>query len=354
MLNAGTLIHGGIMVNYQCSAACRHCLYSCSPTRGSGYTVEAEQPPNNPSSRARPEGAYVDEASAENICRYLSKGDCRSVHIGGGEPFLDVDGLVMVIRKLRQTGIKLEYIETNAYWAFDASAKKTAKENLERLLAEGASTLCISVDPFHAEYVPYGAPLALAELCDKTGMEYFLWKREFLPTLSRLDSRKTHTRAEMEKALSRDYIHKTARLYGIGYGGRAINIEREYGVLYPAEHFVAGKTSGEASSCHNLLSTGHFHVDMHAYFIPPRCTGIRIPLSEAVEGIPAGKYPVFEALYSGGVGALMRLAQEHGFSPGGADYPSKCSLCFRIRHFHADKNFAELDKDHYEESLKYY
>ena len=328
MLNIGTLIHGGVMVNYQCSAACRHCLYSCSPTRGAGY---------------------MDEESAEKICRYLKKGDCRSVHIGGGEPFLDFEGLVMVIRKLKKAGIKLEYIETNAYWAADTSDKKTAKEYLKRLLAEGVPSLCISIDPFHAEYVPYDAPLTLAELCKKANMEHFLWQREFLPTLSRLDFHKKHTRQEMEKILSRDYIHKAASLHGIEYGGRAVNIEREFGVLFPVESFTA-----EKSHCRNLLSTGHFHVDMYSYFIPPRCTGIRIPLSEAVEGIPAGKYPVFEALYNGGISALLEFALEQGFSHDEPGYPSKCNLCFHIRHFLAEKGFAELDREHYEEALAYY
>ena len=153
----------------------------------------------------------------------------------------------------------------------------------------------------------------------------------------------------MEKLLSPEYIHKTAGTYGIGYGGRAVNIEREFGVLRPMESYAAGK-----SPCNNLLSTGHFHVDMNSYFIPPRCTGIRIPLREAVEGIPPGKYPVFELLYEGGVSALMDFARQCGFSPDKAGYPSKCNLCFHIRHFLAGKNFDELDKKHYEEALKYY
>jgi len=102
------------------------------------------------------------------------------------------------------------------------------------------------------------------------------------------------------------------------------------------------------------LSTGHFHVDMFGYFIPPRCTGIRIPLQEAVEGIPAGKYPAFEALYSGGISALLGLAKQNGFSPAGEGYPSECNLCFHIRHFLSEKGFGELDKDHYGEALKYY
>ena len=327
MLSAGTLIHGGIMVNYRCNAACRHCLYSCSPSRRAGY---------------------VDEETAEIICRFLKKGKCRSVHIGGGEPFLDFEGLVMMIRKLKQTGIELDYIETNAYWAADVSAPKRAEEYLKRLLAEGARALCISIDPFHAEYVPYCAPLALAELCEKTGMDYFLWRGEFLASLSPLDAQKTHSRQEMEKLLSPDYLYQIARLYGIEYGGRAVNIEEEFGTRYPAKDVAA-----ENSPCHNLLATGHFHVDMDAYFIPPRCTGIRIPLSEVVEGIPDGKYPAFQALYSGGVAALLELARQHGFSPDEAGYPSKCNLCFHLRRFLSEKDFADLDRDHYEEALKY-
>ena len=329
MLSTGTLIHGGIMVNYRCSAACRHCLYSCSPTREDGY---------------------VDDSSMEKICRLLLKGRCRSVHIGGGEPFLDFEGLLAVIRRLKKAGITLDYIETNAFWALNAADKKEISGFLRRLLAEGADCLCISIDPFHAEYVPCSAPLALAEACEKCGMNYFLWKKEFLSSLLRLDSKKTHSRAEMEEILSPNYVTKSARLYGINYGGRAINIENEAGKLRPAESFMS-----DESPCHNLLSTGHFHTDKDCNFIPPRCTGIRIPLSEAVGGIPEGRYPVFEALYSGGVCALSNLARQHGFSPDSAGYPSKCNLCFRIRYFLSERNlFPELDRNHYEESLRYY
>jgi organic radical activating enzyme len=325
MLKTETLYHGGIMVNYQCNASCRHCLYACSPARKPGY---------------------VNEEMAEKICRLLREGDCRSVHIGGGEPFLNFDGLLTMIRALNKSNITLEYIETNAFWAADLengdSKKLSAKEMIKQLLAENANTLCISLDPFHAEYVPYGAALNLAKLCEKTGMRYFLWKQEFLSTLSRLDPKKTHSREEMEKALSANYINKTAKHYGITYGGRAVNIEREYSTLYPAEKFA-----GDTSPCRNLLSTGHFHVDKDAYFIPPGCTGILIPLSEAVYGISAGKYPAFEALYHGGISSLFKLAIQHGFSPDNAGYPSKCNLCFFIRQFLCDKGFPELDGDHY-------
>ena len=330
MLNTGILQHCGIMVNYQCNASCRHCLYSCSPARKPDFSGESR---------------YVNAESAAEICRLLSRGGCRSVHIGGGEPFLNFDGLIMMVQTLNQSGINFAYIETNAFWA--AKNQKEASEKLNYLMKEGVESLCISIDPFHAEYVPYGAPLALAELCEKTGMGYFLWKQEFLPSFLNLDPHKKHSRQEMEKTISKDYIYKTARNYGIHYGGRAVNIEREFGSLFPAENFT-----GDNSPCKNLLSTGHFHVDKDVYFIPPRCTGIRLPLEEAAFGIPENKYRAFEALYYGGIATLFKLGKEYGFTPNPSGYPSKCNLCFHIRHFLSEKDFIELDRNHYEEGLK--
>jgi hypothetical protein len=186
-------------------------------------------------------------------------------------------------------------------------------------------------------------------------MGYFLWKREFLSALSRLDASKAHNRAGMEKALSEKYIGSTARAYGIGYGGRAVNIEDEFGVPRPAGQCITEETP----PCRNLLSTGHFHVDWEGYFIPPGCTGIRIPLAEAAFDIPKGKYPVFEALYTNGVAGLYALAKEHGFKPRESGYASKCGLCFYARKFLAEQDrakgdFPELDGKHYEEAVKYY
>jgi hypothetical protein len=286
----------------------------------------------------------MDAEGIRKVCGLLRRGGCASVHIGGGEPFLDFEGLLGVVRELRRAGVRLEYVETNAYWAGAADAA----EKLERLGEAGVDTLCISLDPFHAEYVPYGAPLGLARLCEKTGMGYFLWKEQFLRALSPLSPEKTHSRAEMEKSLGQDYVGAAAGAYGIQLGGRAVNIEGEYRPSKPAETLL------DQTPCRRLLSTGHFHVDREGFFIPPGCTGIRLPLGEVTEGIPGGKYPAFEALYEGGIGALWALALRYGFVPAEAGYPSKCGLCFRLRHYLAPYDFTELDRNHYEESLKYY
>jgi hypothetical protein len=131
-------------------------------------------------------------------------------------------------------------------------------------------------------------------------------------------------------------------------GGRAVNIEEEYGSLLPAAKLADKKP------CGRLLSTAHFHVDLYGYFIPPGCTGIRIPLAEAVRGIPQGKYRAFEALYEGGPARLFELALSLGFAENPRGYASRCGLCFHLRHFLCGHSFPELPREHYEESLKYY
>jgi hypothetical protein len=323
MLSTGILYHGGIMVNYRCNAACRHCLYACSPTRKAGY---------------------IDGETLAGVCAVLRRGNIGSVHIGGGEPFLDFEGLVGAVGALKKAGIELDYVETNAFWAQDDGR---AREYVRTLKALGAGALCISLDPFHAEYVPYGLPLKLAKLCNEAGMDYFLWKQQFLRPLSGLESSAVHSREALEEHLDPGYIGDTARSYGIRLGGRAVTIEEAYGPSHALAELL-----DKAPPCPDLLNTGHFHVDLEGWFIPPGCTGLRVPLAEAVDGIPPGKYPLFEALYEGGVAALLDVAARRGFVPE-KTYPSRCNLCFHIRAFLADKGFAELDENHYEESLKY-
>ncbi|MCL2832300.1 MAG: radical SAM protein [Treponema sp.] len=331
-MNAINLVHGGIMVNYRCNASCRHCLYACSPTRRQGY---------------------VTEEKFSKICDLLILGKIESVHIGGGEPFLDFKGLLNIVRILAQSGIPLDYIETNAFWAHSESCNKQIKilKDLD------VRALCISVDPFHAEYVPWGNAVDLAAVCEDAGMDYFLWKQEFIKPLSRLDRKRTHTRQEMEFTLSAGYIGSTASAYRIQLGGRAVNIDEEFRPRKPLTELL----NSEPCSC--LTSTSHFHADLDGYFIPPGCTGLRLPLQEFIDGTwkentgKTGsrlKYPIYSALYNGGIAALYRLAVPQGFAADNKGYPSKCNLCFHIREFLAGKGFAELDEDFYTEALKYY
>ena len=313
------------MANYRCTAACRHCLYSCSPNRADGY---------------------ITKTTAEAVCLLLREAGCISIHIGGGEPFLDFDGLLMLVKTVADAGIKVEYIETNAFWAGD---RQQAENRLRGLARLGADTLCISIDPFHAEYVPVDLPLSLAEICRGVGFGYFLWQERFYPILSRMDGSRAHTRSELEKLISPRYIIEAARGYGLQVGGRAISIEAEYSECLPVDAVVSNRP------CSKLLSGDHFHVDLHGRYIPPGCTGIAIPLEYAVRGIPNIEYPVFETLLNGGTAGLMGYAENLGFVADPLGYPSSCTLCFHVRRWLCENSPSpELDYEHYLEAMKYW
>ena len=319
------LRHAGIMPNYQCTAACRHCLYACSPTFG---------------------GGFMSETTMDEMLGLLREGGCYSVHIGGGEPFLDFEGLLTLLSKAKKFGMMVDYVETNGYWAVEE------RDIIKRLVAlekAGADTLCISVDPFHSEYVPYALPLRLANICRERRFGYFLWQDRFLSMMKQVSPGVAHDRASLEENISKDYIYRTATAYGIRIGGRAINIEMEYSTCKPMESLL------HSTPCSDLVGTGHFHVDMYNQFIPPGCTGLVLPMAEVVRGIPAGKYPIYEALSQGGVAALYTLACSLDFIPDEEGYTSSCALCFFIRKYLSEKDiFAELCAEHYVESLKYY
>ena len=327
MLKTERLTHGGIIANYRCTAACRHCVVASSPRRAAGY---------------------IGADGARTLCALLREGGCRSVHVGGGEPFLDVDGLVLLARAAADAGITVEYAETNAYWAVD---DKKAMQILSKIADAGIDTLCISIDPFHAEYVPYERPLRLAKLCERMGMGYFLWRSEFVSALRRLEPSKAHSRVEMARVLSGEYVKRTAETYGISYKGRAVNIEMEYGRRYPHDELADGRP------CGRLMSGSHFHADLYNRFIPPGCTGLSLPLGEAIAGIRGGdgRYPAFEALYAGGTALLLRYAADRGFMPDPDGYPSNCAMCFFIRSWlAANAPTPDLDAEHYPAAMDYY
>jgi len=291
----------------------------------------------------------MQESVMDEALGLLREGGCRSVHIGGGEPFLHFDGLLTLVAKAAKAGIAIDYIETNASWATDDN---TVARYLSALRNVGVDTLCISVDPYHAEYVPYAYPLRLAKACQHSGFGHFLWQECFLRMLKNVDPSTANSRATLESKIGKDYILDTAVAYGLKIGGRAINIQLEYMPRKPVAELLA---PAHGKRCDGLTQTGHFHVDMCNRFIPQGCTGFVIPMEAVVRGVPNGKYPVFEASLSGGTVALYAIAQANGFVADEAGYATRCAFCFFMRKFLSKiGKFAELDAEHYQESLAYY
>jgi len=293
---------GGIIANYKCPASCGHCLYGCSPDLEPGY---------------------IDEATAAKICKYLHNLGCRSLHIGGGEPFLNPNGLVTLIKTMADNGLQVDYIETNAAWITEDDSRNC--QILTDVINAGGEHIMVSADPFHIEFIPFWKPKKLISLLQKMRIPHFVWQDRFLPILEKLDPQKTYDEHELHEALGYDVITKCAQEYGMRFNGRAFNLLRKFGKRKPAEELL--------ESCAELHNTNHFHVDLLGRYIPPGCVGMGIRIEDIGNELEPSLYPVVSRLFSGGLSELYEYAKtlEYEAEPDG--YVSKCELCFILRKY---------------------
>ena len=299
-----TPFYSGIITNYVCTAACRHCMFASS------YTLPKE---------------YISRETAEKLARLLRKSGTYSVHIGGGEPFMNFGALTTLITCLNEQGIGVDYIETNAFWCKD---EKFTRDRLMQLRALGVETVMVSVDPFHIEYVPLERPILLCRLLRECGFDYFVWKERYLRMLSKLDRTRTYSHEELKALLGDDYVTETAREYGVGMNGRALRMAEEIYPRRPAEYWLTSKP------CDSIGDAGHCHLDLYGNIVPPGCPGLSAAAEDYLnEDFPVSRYPFFCRLASGGIEALFDYAKEKGFIPDPKGYPTRCSLCFAMRVF---------------------
>ena len=301
-----TMDYSGVITNYVCTAACRHCMFASSPDRPKDF---------------------ITEEMSENIAKTLKKTGTTSVHIGGGEPFMNFQALCSLIKALSKNGISIDYIETNAFWCKDDDF---VKDRLETLRSLGVTSVMVSVDPFHIEFVPLERAIRLCVLLDQCDFDYFVWKERYLRKFISigLDRTRTYTKDELCTILGDDYIPRTAEEYGLGMNGKALFIAEDLFEIRPAEDWLS------PAPCRSVTSTSHCHIDLYGNIVPPGCPGISAEANDFLNtNFSEEKYPVLSRLAHGGTSALYSYACENGFTPDKKGYPSRCSLCFSMRKY---------------------
>ncbi len=193
------LTSGGLITNYYCTSKCRHCLYACSPTW---------------------EKQYIDVQTAEIVILKIKKLGCSSLHIGGGEPLLNIKALIPILGIFKKTGINIDYIETNSSWFKDADK---ANETLSLLRNHGVHTLLISISPFHNEFIPFYKVKGVINACNKAGINVFPWVESFINDIIQFDEKKIHKLEEYIEKFGESYIKDIPKKYWIVYRGRALN-----------------------------------------------------------------------------------------------------------------------------------
>mgnify|MGYP001554973017 CR=1 FL=1 len=299
-----SLISGGVISNYYCSSRCAHCLYRCSPEWSKDY---------------------ISVETAVMIFKRLKRMGISSVHIGGGEPFLNLDGLKALLSTAQSSDIQIEYVETNAAWFRDSDS---AEEILSELQTVGLNSLLVSISPFHNESIPFYKTKGLLTACRKAGISTFPWVMDFYSDLDHFDENHPHALSEYENVFSSDYVARIPGRYWIHMGGRAVVTYRKLFSKIPLRLILA-----RSGPCMELTDTSHFHMDLYGKYIPGLCSGLAICIDELKDPIPADKYPLLTVLYKEGVRGIYKIAEKYNhFGPRSA-YLNKCDLCLDIRDF---------------------
>jgi hypothetical protein len=294
---------GGLITNYYCTSKCRHCLYACSPAW---------------------DRQYIDVETTEQNIRKIKSLGCRSMHIGGGEPFLNLNGLKAVVETVYDLGVHIEYVETNSSWYKD---KDSACETLSSLQERGLSTLLISISPFHNEHIPFHKVKGVMEACSTVNMNTFPWIMDFYSDIDAFDDGEKHSIEEYTGRYGPKYLTKLPSRYWIHFGGRALDTFSNVLGMRPYQEILSSNKGG----CFELGNVSHFHFDLFGNYIPGLCSGLSIHRDDLGHALSPEKYPLLHALFFRGITEFFDLvSSEHGFKPS-ERYLSKCHLCLDLR-----------------------
>jgi hypothetical protein len=304
-LKIGRLASGGIITNYFCTSACRHCLYNCGPQW---------------------EKRYISVEVAEQNFRAVKALGCAAVHIGGGEPLLRPEELGAVLDAARRAGISIDYVETNSSWFKDA---ESAEALLAGLRPKGLHTLLVSISPFHNEHIPFARTQGVMAAARGAGVRIFPWVADFIPDLSALDGARPHALSEFEERYGNGYVRLILDRYWIHMGGRALETFRPLLRTKTLEHILRENTTG---CSRELGDTSHFHLDLFGNYIPGLCSGLAVARDDLGNSLSPDQYPLLNILGAKGIRGLFDFAvREYAFRPQQAGYINQCDLCTEIR-----------------------
>jgi hypothetical protein len=294
---------GGLITNYYCTSRCRHCLYGCSPSW---------------------DKQYIDAETTEKNIRKIKSLACRSIHIGGGEPFLNLNGLKAVVEAVNALGVHIEYVETNSSWYKD---RDSTCQILSSLKESGLSTLLISISPFHNEHIPFYKVKGVIEACRTVNMNIFPWIMDFYGDIDAFDDKHKHSIEEYTNRYGSEYLGELPSRYWIHFGGRALKTFSNILRMMPYQEILSSNQGG----CFELGNVSHFHFDLFGNYIPGLCSGLSIHRDDLGHEVSPEKYALLHTLYFKGItGVFDLISAEHGFKPS-ERYLSKCHLCFDLR-----------------------
>jgi len=324
---------GGVLLSYQCTNACKHCMYACSPRWEADWlSVEDAE-------------AILSQLADKLRGKYPHSGRIgvnEGIHFSGGEPFLNFDLLLQLTELADRLDISSTFVETNCFWCRDDA---TTREKLLALKHAGLDGILISANPFILEQIPFERTERAIRISQPIfGGNVIVYQYFFCEQFRQLGLKGT--------LAFEDYLQRAG--HGLQHVELFANgrVPYQLGYLYkqyPASHFFG------ASCRRELIRDWHIHVDNYCNFIPGFCGGLSLGdarnLDSICRGIDLDEMPVLKALLIN-LQALYDLGKQFGYQEQ-EGYVSKCHLCLDVRRCLARAGeFKELEPKPFYERLE--
>ncbi|HEY65920.1 MAG TPA: radical SAM protein [Caldilineae bacterium] len=316
----------GILLTYKCTSACKHCLYACSPEWKADFLSleDAERILSQLAEKMRGKYPFPGRIGVND-----------GIHFTGGEPFMNFELLLQVVRIAAELDMPSRFVETNAAWCID---DETTREKLRALREAGLHGILISANPFTLEYVPFERTERAARIAREVFPPYnvIVYQGLFYEQFRQLGLKGT--------LVFEDYLRiggGALQYMELFASGRAAYALSYLFPRHPAERFFG-------MSCRNeLIRDWHIHVDNYGNFMPGFCGGLSLGDARELdtlcrEGIDLDERPVLKALLTD-LKDLYDLGKQFGYEEMEEGYVSKCHLCLDIRrHLVQRGDFKEL------------
>ncbi|MEM1543541.1 MAG: radical SAM protein [Candidatus Bathyarchaeia archaeon] len=331
-------VSGGIFLTYKCTNECRHCMYACSP---------------------KWRDDWISLTDAEKILKTISEffraiypkdfkrvGVNLGLHFTGGEPFLNFNLLLDLVKLAQNLKIPSLFVETNCFWCIN---DEIVEDRFSRLREAGLNGALISVNPFVIEQIPFER----IERAVKIGRRIFggnliIYQEIFYEQMKGLGLKGT---LPFEKYLSIMRVRDPLGLYaGLSYPSILPMGRAPYRIGHLYKKYSAKEFFGE-SCLEELTREWHVHIDNYYNYVTGYCAGLSLGDARRLdqicrEGIDLEEHPIIEKLTSpGGIGKLFDYAvREYGYREVEGGYISKCHLCLDIRKYISEhtSEFKEL------------
>ena len=265
------------------------------------------------------------------------------LHFTGGEPFLNFNLLLELVRLAGELGIPSTFVETNCFWC---NSDGVVEERFKALREAGLHGVLVSVNPFIVERVPFeNLERAISVGREIFGGNLLIYHELFYEQLRSLGIRGTLSFEEYLSLMAERQPQSLAAALSFPSLLPMGRIPYKLGHLY--RHYPASRFFHE--SCRSeIVREWHIHIDNYGNYVAGYCGGLtfgdaRKPES-LLKGLDLNEHPVIKALISpGGLGLLYKLAEKHGYREKPEGYISKCHLCVDLRrHLAAHGAFKEL------------